>query len=333
VLAGRIVGADGRSSIVRKSLGFPPALAFVSYMAGLVLEDVDLPYEGYGHLLLGGPGPVFVYRIGPHRVRACLDVPLHDRSPTAGPGALWDAFRPVMPASLTGALRSALERRPVAWAANHFRPRIHYGGDRRALVGDAVGCFHPLTAVGLSLGLMDAECLARVATVEAYRCERAARTRVPQALAAALYRVFVDQDETAAAFRRALFGLWRRDAALRERTMRLLAAQDVGIADFARPFLRVTARAAGPRREDVGAARRGRAGHLLACLGESVRWLGAAAFPRVFSSRYPRAAPRVRVVLGPGHRAGADAEAGAPPRTPEGCPSVPGVHSGAEASA
>src|SRR5688572_5872685 len=73
--ADRVIGADGRSSKVRDSLGASPDSAPLSYMAGLELCDVELPFEGMGHVFVGGPGPALVYRIDARRVRACLDLP------------------------------------------------------------------------------------------------------------------------------------------------------------------------------------------------------------------------------------------------------------------
>ena len=70
-----IVGADGKSSLVRRLLGPGPPSTALSHMAGLLLHDVELPFEGYGHVLLGGPGPVMIYRVSPRRVRVCIDIP------------------------------------------------------------------------------------------------------------------------------------------------------------------------------------------------------------------------------------------------------------------
>ena len=62
--AGRIVGAGGRSSVIRRSLGLPSDKEVLSRMAGLVLRGVDLPWEGRGHVVIGPVGPALIYRIG-----------------------------------------------------------------------------------------------------------------------------------------------------------------------------------------------------------------------------------------------------------------------------
>ncbi|MCZ7678098.1 MAG: FAD-dependent oxidoreductase [Sandaracinaceae bacterium] len=56
VRAGRIVGADGRKSMVRQSLRAEESSALLSYMASVELRGVELPREGFGHVVLGGRG-------------------------------------------------------------------------------------------------------------------------------------------------------------------------------------------------------------------------------------------------------------------------------------
>src|SRR5439155_24948165 len=51
VAVGRVVGADGRSSVTRKWLRLPDDRVTVSSTAGLLLEDAELPHEGLGHLM------------------------------------------------------------------------------------------------------------------------------------------------------------------------------------------------------------------------------------------------------------------------------------------
>jgi squalene monooxygenase len=240
VLAGSIVGADGRSAVSRKWLRLRDDRVALSCTAGVLLEDAELPHEGFGHLVLSGPGPAFIYRIGPRHLRACLDVP--SGLPRAGEHArhLWDAYAPVLPEPLRPAFRHALATRPITWAANYFRARAAYGRPGLALVGDAVGHFHPMTAVGLTLGFQDGETLARSESFEAYRRERMALSHVPEIMAMVLYEVFAARDGGARELRAATFRMLR-DAAARERTLGLLAAEDPGVLSFSRAFLTAAA--------------------------------------------------------------------------------------------
>ena len=161
LLAERIVAADGRSSVVRKSLRPNEEAELISHMAGVELRGVELPFEGHGHVFLGGPGPILLYRIGPDQVRACLDLPANAPGAIRDARYLWDAFGPRFPEALRPAFRDALENQRLAWACNRFLPRTFYGEDPIALIGDAVGFYHPLTASGITIGLKDTKAAAR----------------------------------------------------------------------------------------------------------------------------------------------------------------------------
>lgn len=248
VLAQTIVGADGRSSIVRKSLGRTDEAQLISHMAGVELHGVEVPFEGHGHVFLGGPGPVLLYRIGPDRVRACLDVEAGAPGARRDASYLWEAFGPVLPESLRPALRHALRTQRLTWACNRFLPRTFYGRDTgmgagTALVGDAVGFYHPLTASGISIGLKDAAALLRAESVADYQREREQGSYVPELLANALYQVFTREDAQAAQIRRAVYDVWRQSPAERERTMRILAGSELRTAQFGSAFVRVALRA------------------------------------------------------------------------------------------
>jgi squalene monooxygenase len=239
--AGLIVGADGRSSRVRAALGIERKPDASSLTAGLLLHDVELPFEGYGHVLLGGPGPALLFRIGPRRVRLCLDLPMlgSEAQSARSAAALWLAFRPALPPSLHRAFQQALAERPVAWNVNHVLPRRHGDHLHVALVGDAVGHFHPLTAAGMTVGFLDAESLVRNPNLASYREERIRRACVPQLLAGVLYQVLQRQDPGAVALRQGIYRLWRSDPDEQRRAMRLLSAEEVRPRVFCGTFLKV----------------------------------------------------------------------------------------------
>ena len=243
IRAERVVGADGRSSTVRKSIGGPSDADLVSHMAGVEIYDADLPFEGYGHVLLGGPGPILLYRIAPDRLRACLDLPADLPTVRRDARYLWDAFGPRFPAPLRPAFKRALENERVAWACNRFLPRQFYGRDHVALVGDAVGFYHPLTASGITIGLKDTQALLATDTVADYRAHREPKSYVPELLANALYQVFTRTDASAASIRRAVFDTWRDNPVERERTMNILEGDAVNMAEFGGAFVRVAMRA------------------------------------------------------------------------------------------
>jgi phytoene/squalene synthetase/2-polyprenyl-6-methoxyphenol hydroxylase-like FAD-dependent oxidoreductase len=284
VRAGRVIGADGRTSTVRRSLGLPDASTVLSSMASVELRGVTLPHEGFGHVVLGGPGPALFYRISDDVVRGCLDVPIALGSGARTREVLWDGFAPVLPESLRAALRDALERGPVPWAINRFRPRTAFGRDETALIGDAVGHLHPMTAMGMTMGMLDARALAGARTIEEYG--KARRGYIPELLSNALYHCFRREDASASEVRAAMFRTLRSDARERRRTMDILSGADGSRRSFGSAFLRIAAQAVGSTvtsttdRSGLGAVP-----SALASFGEWMQWPAALVVPRVLDAK------------------------------------------------
>ena len=241
VSADRIVGADGRGSKLRSALGDRAEGEQLSYMAGIELEHAPLPFEGLGHVFLGGPGPALLYRVDEHRVRACLDIPVRYSSAARRSDAVYHAFRQVLPPQLEPALRAAVKRR-FAWAATGVRARKFFGKGNVWLAGDAVGHVHPLSGVGLTLGVLDAEAAARADDLNAYREQRDAH--VAELLASVLYLAFSQQDASAVRIRHGLLRMLRASAFERSRTMRLLTGDERAGSSFADAFLRASGQVA-----------------------------------------------------------------------------------------
>ncbi len=243
VTADRIVGADGRCSIVRTALGLPVDHAVCSRMVGMRLRDVELPYEGYGHVVLGGPGPILAYRMSSREVRLIVDVPVTCRGRAERAAYLWDGYAAALPGALRPRFREALLAGEFQGATNEIRARSEYGRDRLFLVGDAVGHYHPLTAVGMTLGFGDALCLADCAGSAEYASRRRRATQVAELLAAGLYEAFAESSEAAVGMRRGIYRMWRRSNAERMRTMRYLACQDARIITYAWSYFHTIAHA------------------------------------------------------------------------------------------
>jgi phytoene/squalene synthetase/2-polyprenyl-6-methoxyphenol hydroxylase-like FAD-dependent oxidoreductase len=291
VRADRIVGADGRASIVRTAMSLPERSTLLSYMAAVELHlpvggDHELPCEGFGHVILGGPGPALFYRISDELVRGCLDVPVSFGARARTPAFLWDAFHPVLPPQLLPAFRAALARGPSGWAANRFRPRADFGKGQYALVGDAVGHVHPMTAIGITMGLLDARALARSdGDLEKYAHER--RGYIPELLSNALYHCFRREDASATEVRRAMFRTLRASEAERKRTMQILAASDPRRRSFGSAFLKIAAQAIGTTVSETSKAGDwSRLGTALSQYGEWMQWPAAVAIPRRVSALY-----------------------------------------------
>ncbi|MBX3158524.1 MAG: squalene/phytoene synthase family protein [Deltaproteobacteria bacterium] len=277
-----IVGADGRSSLTARHLGAGDG-ELQSYIAAIELRDIELPHEGFGHVVLGGPGPALLYRLDDDRVRACLDLPI-----ALGGGArtlqfLWDGFAPVFPPPLREALRRALEQGDVMWAATRFRPRACYGGGHVIAIGDAVGHCHPLTAIGLSQGFLDAE--AAASRSSSYPGDRARDSYAAELLAGALYRVLRGDDRGATAIRSAMYDAWRTSAALREQSMRLLMGGATHPLEFGTLLGRLAVVALAQEVLGSGLAPR-EALRRVASYRQWLPWGVAAVVPHVIRSRY-----------------------------------------------
>ena len=234
--AARIVGADGRASIVRKSLGLSMQPVLSSRMLGVTLHDTNLPFEGYGHVVLGGPGPIFVYRPASGCVRVVVDVPLDRWVPRDRIGYLSESCAWLLPGNLGPAFVEALQAGRFHAATNQLRPRVTYGNARRVLIGDAAGHYHPMTAVGMTLGFGDAVTLAEKEDFQDFVAERLRAVHVPEILAMGFYEVFADHRGESAAVRDAVYHRWRTNSSFRNRTMRIIACEDRSVIALTHAF-------------------------------------------------------------------------------------------------
>ena len=241
--AGRIIGADGRASVVRQSLGLSTDPTLCSRMLGITLNDASLPFEGFGHVVLGGPGPILVYGLADRCVRIIVDVPLDRWSPRDRVGFLTEAYAGLLPEPLGPAFVEALRQGNFDAATNQLRPRVSYGSSRRVLIGDAAGHYHPMTAVGMTLGFGDALALAEGREFREFVARRFRATSSPEFLAMGLYEVFADHRAEAVALRQAIYRGWRANAVYRNRTTRILACEDRSAVQLVFAFCSTVARA------------------------------------------------------------------------------------------
>ncbi|MGH9162431.1 MAG: FAD-dependent oxidoreductase [Vicinamibacteraceae bacterium] len=271
-----IIGADGRSSVIRAFLTRgsqdPSGKVTLSHLAGLTLEGALLPTERYGHIMLGGLGPALAYRLDEHTVRLCLDVPRTRPRARDLHAYLWDRYADALPASLQQPMATQLQMGRVQWAANHFRRRTFYGREGYALVGDAVGHAHPLVASGLTTAFLDAESLARSANVATYARERTSQCWTSDRLGAGIYRLFSEDTPTTRALRQAVFGLWRTETHRRDRSLRLLAMTESRKHILAAAFLNVVGQALSSRTRHAVVT--GRWGELPQEITGFLSWLG-----------------------------------------------------------
>jgi 2-polyprenyl-6-methoxyphenol hydroxylase-like FAD-dependent oxidoreductase len=236
--AGKVIGADGRASVVRRSLRGASSHKPISAMTGILLEGVGAPYPDYGHVFLGQPSFLLGYEIAPQTVRICVDVPLKYKAEMKDPDWLIEAIRDTLPPVWRQPAAEQIRKGHLSWQANHFLARADYGNGRRIMIGDAAGHTHPLTATGITNGLVDAIELAGTADFRAFVRSRRRACRVPELLSRALYDCFSREDAFSQSLRRAVVSLWRNDGRERARTMGLLMGNGQSFLTFAGPFLK-----------------------------------------------------------------------------------------------
>jgi len=238
VEASRVIGADGRSSVVRRSLRGSGSHKAMSAMTGILLEGVKAPYPEYGHVFLGKPSFLLGYEIAPSVVRICVDVPLKYKTEMKDPEWLIAATRDTLPPVWRKPCEEQIRGGHLRWQANHFLARADYGNGHRVLIGDAAGHTHPLTATGITNGLVDAMELVAKKDFREFARSRRRACRVPELLSRALYDCFSKEDAFSQSLRRAVVSLWRNDQKERDRTMGLLMGNGRSFLTFAGPFLK-----------------------------------------------------------------------------------------------
>ncbi len=242
VQARLLVGADGAGSTIRRLARIGHSRRRLSTLVGYVLPGTPLPYPGFGTIFLDGPAPALAYAVAPDLVRVMFDVPGR-----ADAEAI--AREPAYLAALPRPLRDDVGRtmrthRPLSSASYSIVPDAVVRG-RVALVGDAAGCCHPLTATGLTactrdaVGLRDA-LRARphdvVAALRQYAARRAGRQRTRLALAEALYAVFVGNTAETRLLRHGVLRYWKSSPRARAASMALLSTQEDRMRVMAREY-------------------------------------------------------------------------------------------------
>lgn len=255
-----VLGCDGRHSKVRPLLGLSEQARLLSFSVAFRLPGGAplLPNPGYGHIVLGAWGPMLVYPIGgrddAQDARGCFDV---SNELSGGPRGAADLLRaqyaPHLPPKLRHAMLESLERELPQIAANEAIRTDRAVLPGAAIVGDAGGCSHPLTAAGMTVGFTDAQRLGRLlashgrlqdpaavdAVLQRYEIERYRFVRAREVLADALYEVFRGAEPGTRALRTGIMRYWQGSEHARARSMALLSGADSRLSVFLREYLTV----------------------------------------------------------------------------------------------
>jgi 2-polyprenyl-6-methoxyphenol hydroxylase-like FAD-dependent oxidoreductase len=225
-----LLGADGAMSQARKMAGIFHALQRYSGMMGVEVSDQHLPNKGYGNIFLNPAGVSYAYALGGGRARVMFEVLKGADSE--------ESIRTHLQ-SFPEDFRRAVERelaagKPLAAANYCIIPEASVKGNL-ALVGDARGCCHPLTASGITAAVKDAfvlrDALAAAkldvpAALKRYArvCGRLQLTR--RTLAEELREAFLAETPEALLLSQCIFSYWRSSPRGRRRSMALLSTLD-----------------------------------------------------------------------------------------------------------
>jgi squalene monooxygenase len=219
-----VVAADGKQSRIRKLAGIGATFGPCTRMCGLKISG-HLPFEGFGHVFLGERRPLLAYRIAQDAIRIVFE-PYSDK-PVRGD---LDALPPMLRAKAIEQLGTS---RVVSAVINPMSALVRAFG-RVALIGDAGGTVHPISASGVSFALADAQCLTEsLAThqsderfaVLAYANAREQPMRTRAALGGALAETLSGDSEAMRALREGLLHYWA-SAENKAASMGLLSTYD-----------------------------------------------------------------------------------------------------------
>jgi len=239
-----IIAADGPMSQLRKMVGITHDTQRYSGMMGAEVDDRFLPHTEYGNIFLNTAGVAYAYAIGNGRARVMFEV-LRDADSKESIKTHLSFF----PDALREAVEQHLaENKPLAAANYCIIPKTSVKSNF-ALVGDARGCCHPLTASGITAAVKDALILRDslrktqrdgqfnfAAALKRYARvgDRLQLTR--RTLAEELREAFLAQTPEAMLLNQCIFSYWRHSPKGRMRSMALLSTLDSSIFSLATQY-------------------------------------------------------------------------------------------------
>src|SRR5262249_33205435 len=210
----------------------------------------SLPRRDYGHVFLGGGTPILLYPIAADEARILFDIPYDSgRRPDATDCLPMAAA--AFPPALRRAVEDAIAAQPRMTVLTHASAADRSVAGRIALVGDAGGSCHPLTASGMTMCINDALLLRRALSERPDRLPEALalyqrRRRWPQAtrlaLAEALRDAFGGTSPELRVVQNGILAYWRDNAAGRAATLALLSTADGRPLALLRQFVAVMIR-------------------------------------------------------------------------------------------
>lgn len=242
-----IIGADGPMSQVRKLAGIPHETHRYSGMLGVEVDDRHLPTPEHGNIFLNPLGISYAYSVSKGRARVMFEILRGDDSKES----VREHLR-----SFPKAFREDIElamanEKPLAAANYRIIPRSSVKSNV-ALLGDARGCCHPLTASGITTAVKDALCLREVLIKHELNIDLALRdyavsvgrmqlTR--RTLSEELREAFLSHSSESDLLNRCIFEYWRNNPKGRAHSLALLSTLDSSIVSMGLQFVMVVLQA------------------------------------------------------------------------------------------
>ena len=295
-----LVAADGAQSRIGRMAGINVHSRRISTILSYRVGAASLPQRNYGHVFLGGSTPILLYPIAADEARILFDIPYDSgRRPDAADCLAMAAA--ALPPVLRRAVEDAIGAQPRMTVLTHASATDRSVAGRVALVGDAGGSCHPLTASGMTMCINDALLLHRALIERPDRLPEALalyqrRRRWPQAtrlaLAEALRDAFCGTSPELRVVQKGILAYWRDNAAGRAATLALLSTADGRPLALLRQFVAVMIRGF---IEHLYERRNGRAGTLrlpralVAALARQIKQMGLVpAGPKSYSGKWPK---------------------------------------------
>lgn len=243
-----VVLADGRGSKLGKSVGLDVERGPEIQMVGWRVPGGRLPWPGYAHVFAHGAPTTLAYAISATEVRVMFEL---------DPGEELDvrARLAQLPRPFRDDVARAIETEPRLVAKVFAVKTPTVVRDRVAMVGDAGGCVHPLTASGIAFCTRDAVELARAvgegyradgtfavpASLARYAAERRDPMRARAALGPALVDALTSDAPEMAVLRHGLFHYWSTSARGRRNSLGLLSTEHLRSTTLVREYASVCA--------------------------------------------------------------------------------------------
>jgi squalene monooxygenase len=240
-----VIAADGASSAVRSLAGISHSRRPISKITGYAITDKNLPAPGFGHVFIGSLAPLLVYEIGNGHARVLFDQPVSqsDIEPSHHRARVVASIaHPRLRSEITEAIDS--QRGLSFISADLIVDRSTR--NRIALLGDASGSCHPLTATGMTIGATDALRLRDALRksggdidigLENYRKRRRGPQRARLLVASALHEACTGRSPESRLIRTGLIRYWTRGTRGRRVSMAILAMSDARLGSALREML------------------------------------------------------------------------------------------------